>query len=317
MTNPTPNPYGNQSLPQGYVPAQPAPKAPGLALPVVVTLLLNVIGAIPTFLAAKKAKLMGLDPLRYWMAFAVAFLVNCLLLLAAAVFLPGLMSDSRTATPARANREPVPAATASTPESTPQTSPAGFVPGASTTTSAPAPAQTTNAPATNAPATQAPATQPTTQPTYGTGDTGAEDDTGESTIENVEAFSLARLEQMRAASLRGYSFRGQFVAQLASKYPGVVDPHQKTMSGSNTFQTVDIMNEHDQLRSRFATDRVLLFKSTDYGKRQTINGHPLWVTVVSEFATKDAALAWCQRNFPGYSSTKDLENRCAVRQLNP
>lgn len=113
-------------------------------------------------------------------------------------------------------------------------------------------------------------------------------------------------------------FRGQFVAQLASKNPGLTDEYQWAADGTHTFQATDILAEHLALRAEpFEDARVVLLLSTDYGKRQRVNGAPLWVTfALGDFGSKQDVLTWCARRFPDLSGA-ELGNQCAARNLNP
>jgi hypothetical protein len=96
---------------------------------------------------------------------------------------------------------------------------------------------------------------------------------------DAEAVALATLYELRLRDLPTVALRGQYVAQLASKVVGIVDPHQTTANGSHTFEAVDILAEH--LRLRHADNGgvpVVLMLSTVNGRRQRYGGQPLWVT---------------------------------------
>ena len=128
---------------------------------------------------------------------------------------------------------------------------------------------------------------------------------------------LADLERLSAEGRAQVALRGQFAAQLASKYPGISDPLQTTESGSHTFAAADILAEHNRLRDAHSSDAhpVILLKSTDYGKRQKVGTHFLWVTfAVGNFPDRQSVLDWCAQQFTGLSAG-ELANQCAVRRL--
>ena len=109
--------------------------------------------------------------------------------------------------------------------------------------------------------------------------------------------------------------RGQWVARLASKYVGIVDPAQTTASGSHTFAAADIYAEHALLARAIDAD-VYLLDSRKWTTRRVHEGEPYWMTVaVSDaFVDADAVLAWCSRQYPTLSGTA-LSNRCLPMQL--
>jgi hypothetical protein len=163
----------------------------------------------------------------------------------------------------------------------------------------------TSEPATSEPATTEPATPPTTAPTTG------------ATVDQQAA--LAELDRLTQQGLAQVSLSGQLVAQIASKNPGITDPYETTASGSHTFQATDILAEHEKLRDdpRNGGAKVVLLKSTDFGKRQIYHGQPLYVTfVVKAFGSESAVRSWCARRFPTLSGDA-LANQCAVRRLRP
>ncbi|MGK5682171.1 hypothetical protein [Actinoplanes sp. URMC 104] len=184
-----------------------------------------------------------------------------------------------------------------------QAEPFGAPPATVATTLPEDPATTppeTTAPETTAPETTPPETPPTEDAT-------------------TEEGALEQLEQLRADGLATVSFDDQYAAQIASKYPGIVDKFQTTPTGSHTFEATDILAEHVALRDEHgsADHPVILVKSTDYGKRQVVNGKFLWVTfAIGDFADPQAVRDWCGNQFPGLSDG-ELKNQCAVRQLKP
>ncbi|WP_433795159.1 hypothetical protein [Actinoplanes sp. CA-252034] len=143
--------------------------------------------------------------------------------------------------------------------------------------------------------------------------------TGATATADPQEEALAQLEAIRQEDLGTVSFDGQFVAQIASKYPGVNDPYQSAADGTHTFQVSDILAEHQRLRAEHgdAEHPVILLRSTDYGKRQLVGGQPLWVTfVVGGFPDKESVLTWCSSHFGNLSAT-ELKNHCDSRNLRP
>lgn len=165
-------------------------------------------------------------------------------------------------------------------------------------------------PATTEPArTEPPTTEPTTPPMTAP--------TTEATVDQQAA--LAELDRLTRQGLAQVSLGGQLVAQIASKNPGITDPYETTASGSHTFQAADILAEHEKLRDdpRNGDAKVVLLKSTDFGKRQIYHGQPLYVTfVVKAFGSESAVRSWCARRFPTLAGDA-LANQCAVRRLRP
>ena len=105
---------------------------------------------------------------------------------------------------------------------------------------------------------------------------------------------------------------------MSSKYLGIVDPKQVTRGGSHTFRASDIYEEYQMIKALPGVgDHARLFLSTDYGKRFTVAGQPLWVTLVvsDSFTGKADVNVWCAALFPALTGN-DLENVCVPRQLN-
>lgn len=133
-----------------------------------------------------------------------------------------------------------------------------------------------------------------------------------------ESQALAQLETVREQDLRTVRFTGQWVAQLASKSVGIVDPLQTASNGSHTFYAQDILAEHLALRQDY--DRgapVVLLLTTDYGERRTYRGEALWATfALGSFGSAADARSWCSQRFPEHSGDA-LVNACAPRRLEP
>jgi hypothetical protein len=158
---------------------------------------------------------------------------------------------------------------------------------------------------------------PTTAVSTGGSDVETTAATPTATATDDEAAALAELNRIRSEDLPTVSFAGQYVAQLASKIVGIVDPDQTAPAGSHTFYAADILAEHRKLRDGTAGTTVVLLLSTDFGKRQLYQGEPLWITfALGDFPNREAVTQWCAARFPELSG-KELLNQCAVRKLEP
>jgi RNA polymerase subunit RPABC4/transcription elongation factor Spt4 len=134
-----------------------------------------------------------------------------------------------------------------------------------------------------------------------------------------QAVATAQLQAIRAVDVPKIALAGQWVAQLASKTPGIVDLNQTTARGDHTFTAADILDEYQKARSNpiYGT-YVELLLSTDYGTRQLYNGQPLWVTVaaVPGFSSAGAVGTWCAQQFPTLTGSV-LDGSCTPRTLDP
>ena len=162
-----------------------------------------------------------------------------------------------------------------------------------------------------------PNTGPTLDPTAGP--TAVDPAAPAAEVASSAQAALAELGRLSGEGRAQVTFRGQFAAQLASKYPGIVDPMQTTASGSHTFTAADILDEHRRLNADHAgpDHPVILLKSTDYGKRQKVGTHFLWVTfAIGDFPDRQSVLTWCATQFATLTGD-ERENQCAVRRLDP
>lgn len=133
---------------------------------------------------------------------------------------------------------------------------------------------------------------------------------------NPSAAAAAELSRQRSVDFTRAQVDGRWIAQVASKYDGVVDRTQTTAGGGHTFRLADILAEHQTLRARFEGQGydVLLLKSTDFG-RQRGTTRTIWVTVVDpDLRSSAAVVRWCKQRFPG-RTTKQVANLCFPRQL--
>jgi hypothetical protein len=159
-------------------------------------------------------------------------------------------------------------------------------------------------------------TLPTTAPTVEAASASPSPSTAAA---DPEKQALAELDRISKADRGRVSINGQYVAQLASKNPGIVDPIQTAADGSHTFKASDILREYQDLKAGPGNGaaQIVLLKSTDYGKRQLYHGKPLYVTfAIAGFGGTQSVLNWCARRFPQLSGD-ELTNSCAVRRLRP
>jgi hypothetical protein len=130
--------------------------------------------------------------------------------------------------------------------------------------------------------------------------------------------ALAALNQQRTADLPTTPLDGQWVAQLSSKYDGISDPLQTSGSGSHTFSNVDILAEFQRLQGLdLGGASVTLLLSTDYGQKQTVSGHALWVTfALPGLSSASEVQSWCSTHFAPLTGPA-LADTCTPAQLYP
>lgn len=114
------------------------------------------------------------------------------------------------------------------------------------------------------------------------------------------------------------TLHGQWAAQLASRFVGMVDPDVVTSSGSHTLTAKDILAEHVSLHERTIGTTLLLLDSRSYGQHRSYKGDPYWVTLALDdsFTDEAAVEAWCEAEFPTLSRT-DRNNYCLSARLTP
>ncbi|MFT4216414.1 MAG: hypothetical protein QM619_04405 [Micropruina sp.] len=154
--------------------------------------------------------------------------------------------------------------------------------------------------------------------TSSSGTTSSTSPTGNKPNDTKNPDPATALAQQRKEDLAGIELDGRWIAQLASKYDGVVDRTQTAANGSHTFHLADILAEHTTLRKRFEKKGVpvSLLRATDFG-RQRDWGHTIWVTIADPGADTEAEInRWCTRNNPSLTK-KQVENVCLARQLQP
>lgn len=132
----------------------------------------------------------------------------------------------------------------------------------------------------------------------------------------TEEAALALLEKESASERKSAQIEGLWVAQLASKYVGTVDPLQVNAAGEHKFSAVDIYAEHAALQERLVGTRVLLLDSRNVGAGRVFEGKPYWVTVATDpaFTSADRIVQWCGEKFPELTGTA-LTNQCFATQV--
>ncbi len=164
----------------------------------------------------------------------------------------------------------------------------------------------TDSPSTALPPSDSPTPTPTPLPTP-----------SEPTEAELEQQAYDALTEQAATDRRQIKLRGQWAAQLSSKYVGVRDPLQETALGSHTFYAADILAEHQDLRATFGAYDVILLRGQDFSPGMTHNGDTFWYTfVLGNFDSRNDVDYFCEGAFQGLTG-KDLKNRCLPRTLRP
>lgn len=128
-------------------------------------------------------------------------------------------------------------------------------------------------------------------------------ETGPTDAQNAQA--ERDMERQREVDLTAFDTRDRFVAQLSSKQHGRKDPRQPTSRGTITWQSVDILAQHRELRSRWS--RVLLIRASDRGVTGAYAND--WITIYDPGnLSQKGAEAWCSANF-------SADNDCAARSV--
>lgn len=130
------------------------------------------------------------------------------------------------------------------------------------------------------------------------------------TEEEQRDIALTTLDDMVLADRVRQPVRGQWVAQLASKFEGVVDTSQQP----EPFTIPQILDEVVAHRSNPKYgDLVRVILQGDWGKSEP-GPKTLWVTVADlDFDNRETVLAWCEDHFS--QRGEDLLNVCYPRQL--
>lgn len=122
--------------------------------------------------------------------------------------------------------------------------------------------------------------------------------------------AISALEDLVATDAALDPIRGQWVAQLSSKYEGVVDKTQQ----ATPFTPTGILAEIDALRANGeygSTIRVV--HQGDWGDSKA-HTPPMWVTFADlDLSSRDEVVAWCESHFP--QRGKALLNACYPREM--
>ena len=174
---------------------------------------------------------------------------------------------------------------------------------ASSTTLIPDPTSSSPAPPSPSPTTTTPSPSPTPP-----------------TKEEAERQAREELETLAADGYATANPRGQWVAQLSSKYIGITDPNQTAeVSGGHKFLAVDIVAEYNATKQKAEQlgASVVLIKGSDIKKgRDERSNHLFWYIFGVDFGSKSEAERWCQDLYPGLSGAR-LKNVCFPTQLKP
>lgn len=120
------------------------------------------------------------------------------------------------------------------------------------------------------------------------------------------------LETIVAGDAQLRPIRGQWVAQLASKYEGVVDKSQQ----ATPFTLVQILAEINALRSNSDYGSIVRVVHQGDWAKSTAGPTPMWVTFADIDATsKDAVTSWCEQHFSQRGPA--LLNVCYPRKIDP
>ena len=127
---------------------------------------------------------------------------------------------------------------------------------------------------------------------------------------SARAVAYAKLEKYWAEDAKRPVVRGQWVAMLASKREGIVDPTQQP----EPFTVPDILAEHERLRNNpVFGSYVRMVHLGDWGTTQP-ESPPMWVTVADlNASTKANAQRWCEAHFTERGTA--LANICTPRQM--
>lgn len=124
--------------------------------------------------------------------------------------------------------------------------------------------------------------------------------------------AFATLQKTVADDARLAPIRGQWVAQLASKYEGVVDKSQQ----ATPFTVPQILTEVTRLRADPEYGSLVRVVHQGDWANSTAGAKPMWVTMADvDMSSRDEVVAWCESHFA--QRGKALLNVCYPRQMNP
>lgn len=130
------------------------------------------------------------------------------------------------------------------------------------------------------------------------------------TARQLRSEALATLAQLVESDAEKDPIRGQWVAQLASKYEGVIDKTQQ----SKPFTVPQILAEVNRhLRNPEYGSEVRVVLQGDWGG-STAGARPLWVTFADiDGSSRAEVVAWCESRFKQRGQA--LLNVCYPREM--
>ncbi|WP_211841740.1 hypothetical protein [Rudaeicoccus suwonensis] len=142
------------------------------------------------------------------------------------------------------------------------------------------------------------------------GSSDSDSDSASDALSDAEA--LAQLQSDRSTDLAEISLDGDWDAQVASQYVGVVDSSIQPGPMSAT----DILNYSNSFADNPSYGSLVrVVAQNDFGQ---ISSDPrqVWITLVDLQATTESAVqSWCEANFPQRGTA--LEEKCVPRQMLP
>ncbi len=141
------------------------------------------------------------------------------------------------------------------------------------------------------------------------------------TKEQLEKQARDRLDSLADDGYATANPRGQWVAQLSSKWIGITDPALTArVSGGHKFAAIDIIAEYEATKQK-AEDvggaTVVLIKGSDIKKgRDETSSHLFWYIFAVDFGSEPEAQSWCHDLYPQLSGER-LKNVCYATRLKP
>jgi hypothetical protein len=126
----------------------------------------------------------------------------------------------------------------------------------------------------------------------------------------LRAEAIARMEDMVDSDRELDPIRNQWVAQLSSKYEGIVDKSQQArpFTASQILAEIQTARDNPEYGSQ-----VRVVHQGDWGGSEPL-AKTMWVTFVDlDAASRDEVLAWCESHYD--QRGKALLNVCYPRQM--
>ncbi len=138
-------------------------------------------------------------------------------------------------------------------------------------------------------------------------------------IQNAQQSAHADLQALAATDTKSLSLDGHWVAMLAGKTSGLVDPLDKPPDGGRAWSWTTIKQQHESLRKdpRF-TGSIRLVLSTSFGDAVTYHGKPLFVTIYDgSFSGAADVRSWCSRTFASLDARHRADVCAPARMSRP